>query len=403
MAADFDHAGSVGYLPPAPQCSGGRSWPVAIEIPDAGRPIRRRWQGARRRAWPQATPTTSNAASGGGGLPRIGEIESDGPLVRIVEFAVRWAGCLLGLFILANFVGEKVRPGFGADWIWIGNRGLPEGTHAVLAVALLWAGLHPPPQTLARAGLSAVFATYAILTAADGLAYYDLLHRGRITSSAIVCLSELLSALLLAEVAFLFLAEPIGLLRALRSSWAAPVAATTMFVLAPLVHIATYGATDYRRHADCAIVLGAQVHEDGTPSLALSDRLETAAGLYRDGEVDWLLVTGGTGSSGRNEAEAMRAWAIDHGVPADRILVDPEGTNTAASVANTKRIIEEHGFREVLVVSHGYHTPRLQLAYRRAGLRVRTVPARETRILVEYPRYLVRECLAFYSYWLTAG
>jgi vancomycin permeability regulator SanA len=44
-------------------------------------------------------------------------------------------------------------------------------------------------------------------------------------------------------------------------------------------------------HAQAALVLGAQVKPDGTPSAMLADRIEAAAELYRAGKVDKLLLS----------------------------------------------------------------------------------------------------------------
>ncbi len=52
-------------------------------------------------------------------------------------------------------------------------------------------------------------------------------------------------------------------------------------VLFPLAQVFFFGTTDYRRQADVAVVFGAQVHDDGSPSTALGDRVTTACDLYQ--------------------------------------------------------------------------------------------------------------------------
>jgi hypothetical protein len=51
-------------------------------------------------------------------------------------------------------------------------------------------------------------------------------------------------------------------------------------------------------------------------------------------------------------------------------------------------------------VSHFYHLPRIKLAYQRAGMEVRTVPARETYILAQIPYSMAREVVALWVYYL---
>ncbi|MBI4615440.1 MAG: YdcF family protein [Planctomycetes bacterium] len=328
--------------------------------------------------------------------------------MRALEFVTRLAGALLGCFILANAIGERLHPGYGADWIWIDLSWLPDRVAAVarlaLAAVLIVLAFRPGLFPQARWGSTAVLAFFAGACAVDALRFVGLAQVGRIQSPLRISLSLFLSVLFLAQAAFLGAPRPSGLTCFLfRRSWRAGlwwIAAGAVVLALPLAHILTFGQTDYRRRADCAIVLGAQVYEDGKLSDALRDRLATAVELYEEGRVEYLVMTGGTGASGHNEALVMRNWAAGRGVPPERILVDTEGTNSAASVRNTERILRERGFRSALVVSHHFHLPRLKLAYVRAGVRVYTVPAREGSPLRRTPYYVLRECAAFYVYYL---
>jgi hypothetical protein len=53
----------------------------------------------------------------------------------------------------------------------------------------------------------------------------------------------------------------------------------------------------------------------------------------------------------------------------------------------------------LLAVSHGYHLPRIKAAYRRSGVEVYTVPARETRTLARKPVLIAREVVATWAYF----
>ena len=79
-------------------------------------------------------------------------------------------------------------------------------------------------------------------------------------------------------------------------------------MLFPLAQVFFFGTTDYRRQADVAVVFGAQVHDDGSPSTALVDRVTTACDLYHEGTVPVLIMSGAVGESGYDEAEVMRGW-----------------------------------------------------------------------------------------------
>lgn len=161
-----------------------------------------------------------------------------------------------------------------------------------------------------------------------------------------------------------------------------------------------YGKTDYRRHADVAVVLGARAYADGSPSQALYDRVQTAADLYKGGFVSRLILSGGPGDGPWHETDVMRRLAVDMGVPDGCILADREGMNTSATTQHTAELFSKLNATKVLVVSHAYHLPRVKLSYQRLGIQVYTVPARESHLLSQLPRFMAREVAALWYYWL---
>jgi vancomycin permeability regulator SanA len=167
------------------------------------------------------------------------------------------------------------------------------------------------------------------------------------------------------------------------------------------LHVLTFGSTDYRRDADVAVVLGARVYPDGTLSLALSDRLDTATELYREGRVQFVLVSGAKGVEGINEADAMRSYLLDAGLPEERILVDRAGVNTLATARHTRSLMQEHRLTSALIVSHYFHLARCKLLFEEQGLSAVTVPARMSRRLVLEGYYVFRECVGYLWYALT--
>jgi vancomycin permeability regulator SanA len=117
--------------------------------------------------------------------------------------------------------------------------------------------------------------------------------------------------------------------------------------------------------APVALVLGAQVDPDGTPSPFLLGRLELARRLYLAGKVKVLLVSGDHMNWDYDEPEAMRGWLIDHGVPGRRIVRDYAGFDTYDSCARAVRVF---GVRRAIVVTQAYHLPRAVTVCRRLGL-----------------------------------
>ena len=104
-----------------------------------------------------------------------------------------------------------------------------------------------------------------------------------------------------------------------------------------------------------ALVLGAQIYPDGTPSTYLKGRLDTAKRLYDAGKVRAILVSGDNSDRYYNEPDGMRNYLIRKGVPADKVIADYAGFDTYDSCARAKRV---YGVRQMIIVSQGYHLPR---------------------------------------------
>jgi vancomycin permeability regulator SanA len=117
--------------------------------------------------------------------------------------------------------------------------------------------------------------------------------------------------------------------------------------------------------APVALVLGALVEPDGSPSAFLTARLELAKRLYDSGKVRVLLVSGDHTRPDYDETDAMRAWLLAHGVPARVIVVDPEGVDTYDSCARANRIF---GVRQAVVVTQTFHVDRAVTLCRQLGI-----------------------------------
>lgn len=114
-----------------------------------------------------------------------------------------------------------------------------------------------------------------------------------------------------------------------------------------------------------ALVLGAGVHADGTPTPFLAVRLDVAAELLQHGKVDVLLVSGDNRVHTHDEPTAMRAYLLSIGVPAGRIVTDHAGRDTYDSCARARRIF---GVERLVVVSQSYHLPRALAVCRALGV-----------------------------------
>ena len=93
-----------------------------------------------------------------------------------------------------------------------------------------------------------------------------------------------------------------------------PAAAGVFAVAFALGQMACFGGSDYRRTADAIVVPGARAYANGTPSLALADRMRTACELFHEGHAGRLVVSGGPGDGAYHETDVMRRMALDAGV-----------------------------------------------------------------------------------------
>ena len=104
-----------------------------------------------------------------------------------------------------------------------------------------------------------------------------------------------------------------------------------------------------------AIVFGAGLWRDGTPTPVLRDRVQTAANLYFDGKVEKLLMSGDNRFVDYNEPEAMRQYAFSLGVPDEAMVLDYAGRRTYDTCYRARAIF---GVNSAILVTQGFHLPR---------------------------------------------
>lgn len=81
------------------------------------------------------------------------------------------------------------------------------------------------------------------------------------------------------------------------------IIAGLLWFLSHTILITIDGLVDNLGQCDVGIVLGNKVELDGTPSQRLQGRLDKAAELYKDKYFQYIIVSGGTGKEGFDEAQ----------------------------------------------------------------------------------------------------
>jgi len=116
---------------------------------------------------------------------------------------------------------------------------------------------------------------------------------------------------------------------------------------------------------DCAVVLGAGLRDDGSPSDVLRDRLDESLVLYRTGRVRRILVSGDHRTPSYDEPNAMRVYLEANGVPAEAVFMDHAGLDTYSSMWRARHVF---GATRVVVVTQEFHLARAVWCARALGM-----------------------------------
>lgn len=80
----------------------------------------------------------------------------------------------------------------------------------------------------------------------------------------------------------------------------------------------------------------------GAHNYYFENRIKAADELYKAGKIDFIIASGGdytqTQKNGCDEPKSIRDSLVVRGVPADRIILDYEGTRTLNSIAKVKEV-----------------------------------------------------------------
>lgn len=175
--------------------------------------------------------------------------------------------------------------------------------------------------------------------------------------------------------------------------------ALVLWLIIHTIIITADGFNDELEVSDAAVVLGNKVELNGKPSKRLQGRLDKAAELYEKNYFEYIIVSGGTGKEGFDEAAVMKEYLIEKGIHDDRILLDSDGYNSYMTAKNTKAIMEDMGFDSVMIITQFYHISRTKLAFDKVGIsNIYSAHAEYLDIRDVYS--VVREFFAYYKYLL---
>lgn len=134
----------------------------------------------------------------------------------------------------------------------------------------------------------------------------------------------------------------------------------------------------------------------GAHNYYFDNRIKAADELYKAGKVDFIIASGGdytkSQKNGCDEPQAILDSLVARGIPAQRIILDYDGTRTLNSIAKAKAV---YGLDSLTIISQNYHNERaIYLAEKHGihaiGYNAEPSPIRRNRIKNTLREYLAR-------------
>lgn len=138
-----------------------------------------------------------------------------------------------------------------------------------------------------------------------------------------------------------------------------------------------YQVPDEIPEVDAVVVLAGMVDLKQSSSEYIEfkenvERILTGIQLVKQDYANILLLSGGTGSlyhQEKKEAPLLRQFAIDFGIPESQILIESTSRNTYENALHSKRVMQEHGISQIILVTSANHLPRAMACFYNVGIK----------------------------------
>lgn len=173
------------------------------------------------------------------------------------------------------------------------------------------------------------------------------------------------------------------------------------FTVWTLIHLSVMlvvGLNSKVKNADAILIFGNTVEISGEPSERLRSRLDKGIELFNQNMAQRIIVSGGFGKEGFDEALVMKKYLIKNGIPEDVIIVDQNGINTYQTAKNITQIKKDEKISSIIVVSQYYHLLRAKLTLNKFGFN--TVYLSHADMFPELRDFysIPREIIGYYFY-----
>ena len=153
-----------------------------------------------------------------------------------------------------------------------------------------------------------------------------------------------------------------------------------------------------KKDFDYVIIHGAGLLDGDRISRLLQERLDKAVDVYRkDPSATILIPSGGRGGDETvSEAEAMKGYLLESGIPEEDIIMEDQSKTTMENLKFSKEIIDgREGRKYVALVTSNYHVYRALRYCRRVGLKCTGIGSRVAFYF--WPSALIREFIAIHT------
>ena len=150
-----------------------------------------------------------------------------------------------------------------------------------------------------------------------------------------------------------------------------------------------------KRDFDYVIIHGAGLRKDGTVTKLLAERCDKAVEIYRrDPTPPYLIPSGGKGRDEVcSEADAMRRYLLEKGIPEEKILMEDQSATTMENIRNSRDLIQSRpGRKYTALVTSNYHVYRAMRYAGQAGLKAVGIGAHVASYY--WPSAMIREFIA---------
>ncbi len=157
------------------------------------------------------------------------------------------------------------------------------------------------------------------------------------------------------------------------------------------------------KEGNTAVVLGAAVWSDNSPSPTLASRADKALELFNSGIVDQIVLTGSNAPGELSEAEVSFIYLKSKDVDTSRVQLETETTSTSAQIRYIKDvIIPNEDLNHVIIISDAYHLPRVKEICRFYKVDAKLTASDLALSFEDRVYYQIRESIALSIFWFFA-